>query len=888
MRPLKLEFEGINSFSEHTIIDFEQLIKNGIFGIFGDTGSGKSTILDCINFALYGRVERSKEKTDIINYGSAAAKVKFEFDMLFDGRRKNYVVERTLKKDRAGTHKATMYEDGVCVASKPQEVEKKVVEVIGLEAEDFRKCIALPQGEFAQFVKSTPSDRLALIQRLFGLSKYGDRLKDKINARQGEIDAEYQNISGKLSAYSDISRSNLKDCEDKKRELEGKLKAAESRATTAKKRTEELKNLYSKRLELDEVDGKLQELSKSAPEMEELKKNLAVLPVCREAVEAREELNKNRAKKSGCDSKLKELEEQLKLTEKRIAELEKQRAAENYDGKIAELERLIAKYDTCVGKPEKLKMLQLKLEQKREEYKRTESERAEIAQKKRRAEEELESLQKSVAAQGGLDMESLLDAPFKGAVLKEEYSANLCYFSELKAGIDIYREDTALYKYVDGEVRRKIEEYKQRVYDVKDFSLKGVTRQLENIKAEQKRRDELSLKIADAKVEVNRLDGQLKIKDRELSSLSGEGVEFRKRADELKEELSRVFGEDCKDFVAAVEDARKSLTQLKAKNAETVEKLEFARREKNETELEITKSKAQAEGAASSISELTGRIERLVAQSHMEDIEQCAALTRTFSDYPDAEKAIAQFQSSLSAYTHRKGELLKEKGIDKITEEELYLAENQSRECADQAVGLKSEIAVEDSNIKKLKQQLVEKERIAAEFARVESQKLLIDRLKEATKGNKFLEYIANEYLYDISSLATSMLLKLTDGRYFLTYSDNNFSVGDNFDCGNLRGVNTLSGGETFLVSLSLALALSQTICAKSLKSIEFFFLDEGFGTLDNSLVDVVMTALEKLKSSAFTIGVISHVEELKHRIEYQITVNKATESHGSTVRLSC
>lgn len=99
--------------------------------------------------------------------------------------------------------------------------------------------------------------------------------------------------------------------------------------------------------------------------------------------------------------------------------------------------------------------------------------------------------------------------------------------------------------------------------------------------------------------------------------------------------------------------------------------------------------------------------------------------------------------------------------------------------------------------------------------------------------------------------------------------------------------MNTLSGGETFLVSLSLALALSQTICA-SLKSIEFFFLDEGFGTLDGALVDTVMNALEKLKSSHFTIGVISHVEELKHRIDSKITVNKATESHGSTVQISC
>ena len=73
MKPIRLQFKGINSFSEQTEIDFEKLTKNGIFGIFGDTGSGKSTILDCISFALYGKVERSREKLDIINYKSEAA-----------------------------------------------------------------------------------------------------------------------------------------------------------------------------------------------------------------------------------------------------------------------------------------------------------------------------------------------------------------------------------------------------------------------------------------------------------------------------------------------------------------------------------------------------------------------------------------------------------------------------------------------------------------------------------------------------------------------------------------------------------------------------------------------------------------------------------------------
>ena len=107
----------------------------------------------------------------------------------------------------------------------------------------------------------------------------------------------------------------------------------------------------------------------------------------------------------------------------------------------------------------------------------------------------------------------------------------------------------------------------------------------------------------------------------------------------------------------------------------------------------------------------------------------------------------------------------------------------------------------------------------------------------------------------------------------------------DLFNGGNARGVYTLSGGETFLVSLSLALALSAEICARSLRPIEFFFLDEGFGTLDERLVDTVMDSLFKLKNENFSIGIISHVEELKHRIDRKLTVRKATEKHGSQIQ---
>lgn len=128
--------------------------------------------------------------------------------------------------------------------------------------------------------------------------------------------------------------------------------------------------------------------------------------------------------------------------------------------------------------------------------------------------------------------------------------------------------------------------------------------------------------------------------------------------------------------------------------------------------------------------------------------------------------------------------------------------------------------------------------------------------------------------------------MKLTGGRYFIRYKQG-FFVGDNYNGGELRAVFTLSGGETFLVSLSLALSLSAAIYAKSLRPIEFFFLDEGFGTLDEKLVDTVMDSLEKLKNTHFSIGLISHVEELKHRIDNKIIVVGAAEGGSSKIQIN-
>ena len=137
---------------------------------------------------------------------------------------------------------------------------------------------------------------------------------------------------------------------------------------------------------------------------------------------------------------------------------------------------------------------------------------------------------------------------------------------------------------------------------------------------------------------------------------------------------------------------------------------------------------------------------------------------------------------------------------------------------------------------------------------------MLLEQIKGLLKGNSFIEYVAEERLRYIAREASATLGIMTRFRYALELdSDNGFVIRDNASGGVHRPVTSLSGGEIFLTSLSLALALSSQIHLKGQSPLEFFFLDEGFGTLDNNLLDQVIDSLERISTKERMIGLISH-----------------------------
>ena len=190
--------------------------------------------------------------------------------------------------------------------------------------------------------------------------------------------------------------------------------------------------------------------------------------------------------------------------------------------------------------------------------------------------------------------------------------------------------------------------------------------------------------------------------------------------------------------------------------------------------------------------------------------------------------------------------------------------------------------------ISRMEEHLKQQEKIQKELSEIEHRLAILEDLRSVTRGKRFVEFLATERLRYISKSASKRLYEITNGNYELEINaEGEFIIRDNKNGGVLRQTATLSGGETFVTSLALALALSAEIQLKGTAPLELFFLDEGFGSLDDTLLDVVMESLEKIHNEQLKVGIISHVESVKARVPVRLIVTPAeTGVGGSRVKI--
>lgn len=274
MKPISLKIKGLNSFIETQVIDFEKLTEKGLFGIFGPTGSGKSSILDGITLALYGKVSRNS--TNFINTNLDSMNVSYEFQMT-NWETRRYRVDREFKRNKTGgitsksakivdiTNGEQILEEGIT------NVNDKCFEIIGLNLDDFTRTVVLPQGKFSEFLKLQGTERRNMLERLFNLEKYGDELSNKLKAKINDENLESSTLEGQLKSYEQVTDEILKEKSTIQQESKIKLATLTEELKEAEKSFNEAKDLWQYQNELNELVLKEKSLKEEENQINEYK-----------------------------------------------------------------------------------------------------------------------------------------------------------------------------------------------------------------------------------------------------------------------------------------------------------------------------------------------------------------------------------------------------------------------------------------------------------------------------------------------------------------------------------------------------------------------------------------------------------------------------------------
>lgn len=319
MKPIKLEVKGLNSFIDKQVVEFDKLTERGLFGIFGPTGSGKSTILDGITLALYGDIAR--KSSNYINTNCDGVYVSYEFQIT-GNEVKRYRVDREFKRDnksggiRNKSSKIIDITGGVenVLEEKAKAVTSKCEEIIGLKLDDFMRTVVLPQGKFSEFLKLEGKERRNMLERLFNLRKYGDDLSSKLSFEIRKEKDKMNVLEGQLKGDEGVSEEALKAKEEEIKEINLSIKSKEELLNKIKKEFEEAekvwntqKELYDKRIEEESLVSRSEEIKSFKERVEISNKADKVIVFINNLEEILKEINKEDLKLSELNKKLEEL-----------------------------------------------------------------------------------------------------------------------------------------------------------------------------------------------------------------------------------------------------------------------------------------------------------------------------------------------------------------------------------------------------------------------------------------------------------------------------------------------------------------------------------------------------------------------------------------------------
>lgn len=909
MRPLNLKLSAFGPYAGQMELDMDRLGDHGLYLITGDTGAGKTTLFDAITFALYGDASGENREPSMLRSKYAKPDTPTEVELTFLHRGKIYTIRRNpeymrpaKRGDGYTSEKAGAqldYPDGR-VVTKPREVDAAVIELLGIDREQFSQISMLAQGNFLKLLLADTKQRQEIFRELFQTTYYRklqDCLKDELKTVKGQCEearsSVKQYIGGIMCEEDDILQIEVDKAKRgellavdtlellerlleqdirKEDELEKELKNVEQELEEVTKLIAQVEEATKLEASLAKANARL---TKEEPKLKERKdalnqarqnlkdgdrvqKEIAVIEAELPNYAALDELSDNVAKLETSIQKSEESrkDKEIEIIEKRTALSELKQEQETLKDSGAEQEKLLYSKDLLAARKKELTILKQRmavLSEKEEELKTAQvvyKRDREVAQK--RETEYHAKYRAYLDGQAGLlasELEEGTPCPVCGAT---SHPSLACLQGEVvteqeldaaKAAYENAREAASYSSQTAGEIRSVIKEQKEQLCE-KSKELLG-TEELEAAALKVK------LEISDTDKRLAQTEGQIKEAEKRLArkKVLDEMIPKQEEENDRLEALMQALKEKRAAEIAKAKADKKQLETLKSNLSFAGSKEAKHRRDTLKNEFDTLKTaydKAEKEYQKQSdlVQTLRGNIDGLKNQRKKMDIIDLNTVT---------EK-----KEQLTGY--RKKLLEKQKQIH---------TRSTTNENARINISAKSE------ELKKLE----EKYQWTAALSNTANGNI-------AGKEKIMLEtYIQTTYFERIISRANLRLMKMTGAQYELkrlTEAEDNkgqsglgLGVIDHYN-GTERSVKTLSGGESFLASLALALGLSDEVQSQAGGiQVDTLFVDEGFGTLDSDALEQAYSALASLTEGNRLVGIISHVADLKEKIDRQIVVTK-------------
>ncbi|MFI5931038.1 AAA family ATPase [Actinoplanes sp. NPDC051494] len=834
MRPLRLDMAGFTVFREETTVDFTDA---DYFALVGPTGSGKSTVLDAIIFALYGTVPRWGGSRGIVNALSPSA-TEARVRLVFESAGSRYVATRVVRRDGRGNVKtagaglqlmppgfdATRLDTGMSLddlgdvmAGTPAEMETAIVDAVGLPYEQFTSCVVLPQGQFADFLHAKPAVRQQILVNLLGLHVY-EEVQTRATARASKAEAQLQVVDQALDGLADAD--------------DAAVEQAAARLATMRELTAAVEQ--------------------AVPRLKEVRDREATLAAARDAV-AQELAALSRVRTPEGSARVAEVAATARTEAEKAAT--GVRAAEEHEEKVrgelsaagdagslgllldrhVEFDRLTGQAEWFAGQVSVAEV----------EWKDAVA-GAELAHHAHLGAEQL-------LEQARLDYAEAQTADRAAALRAHLIAGHECPVCEQRV--------TEVPPMPEGSAVQMAERQGKAARSAADVATTG-----------WKQRDAVAREL-----------------ERGLDRKRAQFEHHKARLAEVKAALADSPGQD------ALKAQLAELTRLQRKLDGAGTDVRTAREAQRRAQAAVGAAEEQqrtAWRAFDAVRDAVGRFSPPPADR--DDLAGAWSTLVSWALESARQREATQAQAVAAAESaHAETQRARDAVVELFTAAGLARPVSSARSAGADADLIRA-AAVAAERAEAAWQRLSERREQAQEFAEQRAGLVRDNRVAKSLAGhlraNNFERWLLEEALDLLVDGASRILRELTGGQYDLMHDKGEFYVVDHHDAGLRRGVRTLSGGETFQASLALALALSEQLAGMSTTaaSLESIVLDEGFGTLDAATLDVVAATLENLAARGDRmVGVVTHVHALAERVPVRFEVRKdARTAHVERVGL--